>query len=209
MTTRGSSAGESSLPLGSRELKRAKRSVRRTVLGVRDAIPPADRARLAAAVTAQFLDLPEVVSARRVMAFSSFGSEVSTIGVIDGLLARGVLVLLPAIVDGDLQPRRYEPGVEMTPTSFGALEPAGEAIDPTLIDVVCMPAVAFDRSGNRVGYGGGFYDRFLPTTRADSVRAGVAFGIQVVDDELPSGRSDLRVDVVVTETETIRCRRDR
>jgi 5-formyltetrahydrofolate cyclo-ligase len=209
MTTSGPVPGNRVSPLESGELKRAKRAVRRTVLGIRDAIPPAERERLAGPITARFLDLPEVVSARSVMAFSSFGSEVPTIGVIDGLLARGVLVLLPAIVDGELEARRYEPGGEMTPTSFGALEPVGDAIDPTVIDVVCTPAVAFDRSGNRVGYGGGFYDRFLPRTRPDTVRAGLAFERQVVDEELPLGRSDQRVDVVVTESETIRCRRDR
>jgi 5-formyltetrahydrofolate cyclo-ligase len=208
MTTPGSVPGNRASPLDSGGLKRAKRAVRRTVLGIRDAIPSAERERLATAITTRFLDLPEVLSARSVMAFSSFGSEVPTIDVIERLLARGVLVLLPAIVDGDLESRRYEPGVQMTPTSFGALEPVGEAIDPTVIDVVCTPAVAFDRSGNRVGYGGGFYDRFLPRTRPDTVRAGLAFGSQVVDDELPSGRSDLQVDVIVTESETIRWRRD-
>jgi 5-formyltetrahydrofolate cyclo-ligase len=209
VTTPGSVSGSRPSALGSRELKRAKRAVRRTVLGIRDAIPAAERERLGAVITDRFLDLPEVVSAHSVMAFWSFGSEVPTTGLIEELLARGVLVLLPAIVDGNLEPRRYEPGVEMTPTSFGALEPAGDAIDPTLIDVVCTPAVAFDRSGNRVGYGGGFYDRFLPKTSPETIRAGLAFGSQVVDDALPSGPSDLRVDVVVTESETIRCRRDR
>jgi 5-formyltetrahydrofolate cyclo-ligase len=208
MTEPGSATGKGPIPLGSTELKRAKRSVRRTILGVRDAIPAPERARLAAAVTARFLDLQEVVAARSVMAFSSFGSEMPTVSLIDALLARGVLVLLPAIVDGDLQPRRYEPGVEMTFTSFGALEPAGEAVAPTVVDVVCVPAVAFDRTGNRVGYGGGFYDRFLTTTRPDTLRAGVGFGIQVIDDELPSGRTDTRLDAIVTESETIRCRRD-
>jgi 5-formyltetrahydrofolate cyclo-ligase len=206
MTTRGSASG--GRPSTSRELKRAKRAVRRTVLSTRDAIPVAERERLGAVITARFLDLPEVVSVHSVMAFSSFGSEVPTTDLIERLLARDVLVLLPAIVDGDLESRRYEPGVEMTPTSFGALEPAGEGIDPTAIEVVCTPGVAFDRSGNRVGYGGGFYDRFLLKTSPKTIRAGLAFGRQVVDDELPSGPTDLRVDVVVTESETIRCRRD-
>jgi 5-formyltetrahydrofolate cyclo-ligase len=59
-----------------------------------------------------------------------------------------------------------------------------------------------------VGYGGGFYDRFFPRTRGDALRAGVGFGIQLLGEALPGGPFDLRVDVVVTESETVRCRVD-
>jgi 5-formyltetrahydrofolate cyclo-ligase len=68
--------------------------------------------------------------------------------------------------------------------------------------------VAFDRSGRRVGYGGGFYDRFFPRTRPDAFRAGIGFGAQIVDGELPGGDFDQRLDAVVTESETVRCRRE-
>ena len=71
---------------------------------------------------------------------------------------------------------------------------------------MATPAVAFDRQGRRVGYGGGFYDRFFPRTRPDAFRVGIGFGVQLVDGELPGGSFDLRVDVVVTESETVRCR---
>ena len=97
----------------------------------------------------------------------------------------------------------------MTETTFGAREPAaGEMVHPAEIDVVATPAVAFDRAGRRVGYGGGFYDRFFPRTRADALRVGVGFGVQLLDEPLPGGAFDLRVDVVVTESETVRCRVD-
>ena len=93
-------------------------------------------------------------------------------------------------------------------TSFGAGEPVdGEVIDPSEIDVVVTPAVAFDRSGRRVGYGGGFYDRFLPKTRPDSTRVGIGFDVQLVDDDLPNGHFDLRVDAVVTDAEVVRIER--
>ena len=52
-------------------------------------------------------------------------------------------------------------------------------VHPAEIDVVATPAVAFDRAGRRVGYGGGFYDRFFPRTRADALRVGVGFGVQL------------------------------
>ena len=67
--------------------------------------------------------------------------------------------------------------------------------------------MAFDRSGRRVGYGGGFYDRFFPRTRPDALRIGVGFDVQLVDEELPSGHFDLGLDGVVTESGVYRVRR--
>ena len=67
------------------------------------------------------------------------------------------------------------------------------------------PGVAFDRSGHRIGYGGGFYDRFLRRTRRGVPRIALAFDLQVLPHELPVGSIDLGVDAIATETETIRC----
>ena len=192
----------------STELKKAKRDVRRAVLAARDAIAPADHDRSAAAATARFLSLPEVETASCVMVFWSFGSELPTRPMIESLHARGVVIALPTIEEGTLQPRRYEPGDPTTETAFGALEPAGGApIEPADLDVIATPAVAFDRAGSRVGYGGGFYDRFFARIPTDRVRAGIAFDVQVLPAgaALPRGRFDLQVDLIVTETETIRC----
>ena len=195
--------------MNSTELKRAKRRVRREVLAVRDAVPPERREQVAERVADRFIELPEVVGARTVMAFWSFGSELPTMPLIERLLGAGVRLALPRIDDGELHARTWAAGEPMTETTFGAREPAaGEPVDPVEIDVVATPAVAFDRMGRRVGYGGGFYDRFFPRTRDDALRAGVGFGLQLMDEALPGGPFDLRVDVVVTESETVRCRVD-
>ena len=97
----------------------------------------------------------------------------------------------------------------MTATAFGAFEPsAGTVLDPREIDVVAVPAVAFDREGHRVGYGGGFYDRFLTTIRDDAPTIGIGYELQLlpVGTSLPAGRFDRRIDLVVTEEGTVRCR---
>jgi len=195
--------------MNSGELKRAKRDVRRSVLALRDALPVAERGRLTQAITERFLALPEVARAQTVMAFCSFGSEVSTAPLIAGLHERGVQVALPRIVEGDLEARSYRPGDAVTSTTFGAFEPAeGTPVDPAGIDVIVVPAVAFDREGRRVGYGGGFYDRFLPRTRRDATRGGIGYDAQLAAPglSLPAGDFDLRVDLVVTEIETLRFR---
>jgi len=191
------------------ELKRAKRTVRTEVRTVRDAMPSAERRRRSAAIAERALSLAEVRDAGVVLAFWSFGSEVDTAPLLRALHEGGKTVALPRIVEGDLEPRVYSPGDPLEATSFGALEPAdGVGLDPGEIDVIVTPAVAFDRSGRRVGYGGGFYDRFLPRTRGDALRLGIAFDLQVVSGDLPGGGFDVRVDAIATETAVVRCRRD-
>ena len=192
--------------MSSGDLKRAKRDVRRRVLAARDATDVRARVRAAADVTQRVLALPEVAAATTVLAFSSFGSELPMLPLIDALVARGIRVGLPVIVGTDIEARAWRPGEPTTTTSFGAEEPAdGAPIEPSSIDVILTPAVAVDRRGGRVGYGGGFYDRFLPRTRDDAVRVAVVLAEQLVDEELPAGSFDLRVDAIVTPDEVIRC----
>jgi 5-formyltetrahydrofolate cyclo-ligase len=189
--------------MSSADLKRDKRRVRNAVRAERDAVPTDVREERAARVIERFLDVPEVQRARTVMLFSSFGSEVPTGSLIERLQRKGVVVALPRIEGAALVPVPYAPGDPTTTTPFGAEEPVGGTpLDPSSIDVIGVPGVAFDRRGARIGYGGGYYDRFLRGLRAFTV--GLVFGLQVLDEDLPAGRFDLPVDAIVTEEETIR-----
>ncbi len=139
------------------------------------------------------------------MAFWSFGSEVETAPLIEGLHEAGVRVALPRVEGADVVAVAYAPGDAVAPSAFGAMEPsAGRVIDPLEVEAVIVPGVAFDRAGGRVGYGGGFYDRFLPRTRPGVPAIAVAFAIQIVE-EVPGGGMDRRMDAIVTEDEVIRC----
>ncbi len=192
----------------SADLKRAKRAVRLRILAARDAMSASDRDQATARIVDRVLSLPEVGRASTVMAFWSFGSEPGTAPLMEALDSRGVRVALPRIVGGDMEAYAYAPGDAVTATSFGASEPStGAALDPSAIDVVVTPAVAFDRSGRRVGYGGGFYDRFFPRTRTDALRIGIGFDLQLVEEELPGGHFDLGIDAIVTESGVVRVRR--
>lgn len=192
----------------SADLKRAKRAVRLRILAARDAMSASERDQATARIVDRVLSLPEVGRASTVMAFWSFGSEPGTAPLMEALDSRGVRVALPRIVGGDMEAYVYAPGDAVTATSFGASEPStGAALDPSAIDVVVTPAVAFDRSGRRVGYGGGFYDRFFPRTRTDTLRIGIGFDLQLVEEELPGGHFDLGIDAIVTESGVVRVRR--
>jgi 5-formyltetrahydrofolate cyclo-ligase len=185
--------------VSSDDLKRRKRALRRKVGARRDAMPPEERERLGQAVARNLLALPEVRQASTVMAFSSFGSEVDSGPIIEQLARDGRRVVLPRVEGRTIVPVGYRSGDPVKPSSFGALEPAaGEPVGPEEIDVVVVPGLAFDRRGHRVGYGGGFYDRFLGRLRPDALTVGICFSVQVVD-EVPHGRGDRPVDLVVTE----------
>jgi 5-formyltetrahydrofolate cyclo-ligase len=187
------------------ELKKAKRRVRAEIRALRDAIPERRREQLGETITQRFLALPELGGAHTVMAFWSFGSEVPTEGLLRRLHARGLRVALPRIVDGELEPRTYEPGDPVTIASFGAGEPSdGSTLDPAEIDVVITPGVAFDRRGGRIGYGGGYYDRFSRRLREDALRAAICFGPQLVEGPIPGGSFDRPVHLIVTESEIVR-----
>lgn len=85
--------------------------------------------------------------------------------------------------------------------SFQIEEPTGDAItDPAEIEMIVVPAVAFDRRGNRLGRGKGFYDRLLSTTRATTI--GVGYDFQVID-ELPVEEHDVPMDMVITQNNII------
>ena len=104
-------------------------------------------------------------------------------------------------------PRRFpttRPGDPLEPTDYGPKEPARRvAVSPQDVDVVVTPGLAFDREGRRLGYGGGYYDRYLSRLHPHAVRIGIGFSRQVVE-EVPEEDGDETVDVIVTDDEVIR-----
>jgi 5-formyltetrahydrofolate cyclo-ligase len=192
-------------PSGHR-LKQAKRRLRRAILDDRDALAPYDRRERSRRIVDRILAMPELRRAGTVMAFWSFGSEVDTAPLLTRLHEAGIRIALPRIQRDDVIAVDYVPGDVVAPTPFGAMEPTeGRPVDVEEIDVVVVPGVAFDRDGARVGYGGGFYDRFLRRVRPGVPAVAIAFAMQVVG-RVPTGSIDRLVDAVVTEDEVIRCR---
>jgi 5-formyltetrahydrofolate cyclo-ligase len=154
------------------------------------------------------LRLPELARARTVAAYVSVGSEPGTPALLDALRARGVRVLLPALLpDNDLDWGVYTGEGSLAPVRHGArmtlLEPSGERLGPdavTTADVVLLPGLAVDARGMRLGRGGGSYDRVLARLeRADAHPALVVllYDTEVVE-RVPAEAHDRPVQAVVT-----------
>ncbi|MCI0634224.1 MAG: 5-formyltetrahydrofolate cyclo-ligase [Actinobacteria bacterium] len=185
-------------------LRSAKRALRREVLAARNALAVDDRAAWSSAIVERLLALPEAADARTVMAFWSFGSEVDTAPLISRLLDDGRTVALPRTEGPEIVPVAYERGDPVRSTAYGAMEPPfGRVLGAEELDLVVVPGVAFDRDGNRIGYGRGFYDRLLSRARSEVPAVAIAFGMQVVD-HVPIGGADRRIDAIVTEDEVVR-----
>jgi 5-formyltetrahydrofolate cyclo-ligase len=138
-------------------------------------------------------ELPEYQQAETVMAFVSFNGEPDTDPLFARLTVEGKRLVLPRV-----DPEGLVVAAGDTPrvaSRFGVQEPSGPPIDPSEVDLVIVPGLAFTTTGDRLGYGGGYYDRFLPMLAAPSV--GVCFVDQLVD-ELPLASHDVPVGAVIS-----------
>ena len=190
-----------------RERKKALRREMRAKLAGHD--PEAARA-AARAVRERVLALPEVTSSRRLLACLSFGAELDTWGLVERLQADDRDVYVPRVAVGDPHLHVHPYPCALETLSFGLRQPrpgtpelAPEEIDETL-DVALVVGLAFDRRGHRLGYGAGYFDRFLAGRAFPAV--GLAFELQIVE-ALPVEEHDVRMDVVVTEADTLRAAR--
>ncbi|MEM7225035.1 MAG: 5-formyltetrahydrofolate cyclo-ligase [Pseudomonadota bacterium] len=133
------------------------------------------------------------------------GKEIDPRPLMAHLADRGHSIGLPVMIgmDKPLLFRHWKEGDTLEPVGFGLLEPVAEApeLSPSLL---LVPLLAFDRTGIRLGYGGGFYDRTLKGLRAQgpTVAIGLAFGDQELD-QVPHHEADQALDWVVTEREAI------
>jgi 5-formyltetrahydrofolate cyclo-ligase len=181
-----------------------KAALRRVMKERRAAIPDAQRIRRSNEAADRLLAMPELTGVGVAFVFHSFGAEISTGPVIRALAGRRIALALPILADGRIEAAAYRLGDPLTASPYGALEPLARTIvEPERVDLVVTPGLAFDARGFRVGYGGAYYDRFLPRTRADAARIGLCFDEQVLD-AVPHGDGDEPVRAIVTDRRILR-----
>ena len=189
-----------------------KARLRERFRAARAGLAPEARASAARAVADRVASLPEWTAARVVALYWPVlaRGELDVRPLLDAALAAGKRVALP-VVAGASPPalvfrqaaRQPDGAVGLVVGRWGLREPPDTAplVEPAAIDLVVVPAFGAGREGGRIGHGGGFYDAFLPTTRA--ARVGVVYAACLVD-AVPREPHDVRLDVVVTEADVVR-----
>jgi len=183
-----------------------KKELRKKILKIRNAMPIEERTAQSTIITGRLVELDDIRKAATIMVFLNFGSEVRTDGLISWGWERGKRIVAPLCFP---ETREMAPCVihdfsDLETGHYGIREPkaAGALVVPhEEIDVVLIPAVAFDRQGRRVGYGGGYYDRFLPLVPR-AARIGMIFSCQLVP-EVKADLHDIPAQRIVTEKEII------
>ena len=190
---------------------RDKKEVRSFVLAKRAELHEEARKKKSLDIQNIVLAMPELIQAQTIMLFMDFRNEVETDRLVHYVLnAKKRLVLPRCASEGELilyHVQDLEENIEIG--KWGIREPKEDCprITPQEIDFVLVPGVAFDKDGNRLGYGGGYYDRFMKKLRGHVPRIGVAFQCQIVD-HIPTEPFDLKITTMVTE-KGIYCDQDR
>jgi len=185
------------------EKTQARREIERRI----KLLNPQQRALGSARIASALMELPEFAASGTVMLYMSIADEVDTVPIVKQALAQGKKVALPKV---DLKAkimaawRITDTGRDLAAGAFGIPEPAlRDVVDPAEIDFCLVPARGFDTLGNRLGRGGGYYDRFMDMPGFRAVRCGVAFDFQLLEN-IPHQPHDLPVNIIVTESRIIR-----
>lgn len=180
-----------------------KKKQRQQAKAVRNSI--SERLDKSSRIADNFLRLSEYERAKTVMSYASFSSEVSTDIINKAVKMDGKRLVLPVckVEEVELVPVLISDETELESGAYGITEPTvGEIIKKSEIDIVILPGLAFDKSGGRLGYGKGYYDRFL--AGGGAMKIALAFSEQIID-KVVCESFDLPVDIIVTEEGIIRC----
>lgn len=165
------------------------------MLEKRNALDAKEVARRSKRVQEFLLNTKEFKSARVVGAYHAFGSEVKTDLIIDQARALGKKIALPSVEGDCLTFYELSSGTYLVKGRYGIMEPLPYGpVDS--IDLLVVPGIAFDKMGYRLGYGKGYYDKFLAKKKVASIGLGYSFQIL---KKLPKGKYDKKVDAIATE----------
>jgi 5-formyltetrahydrofolate cyclo-ligase len=180
-------------------MRERKNSIRQVLRQKKEAMKPEDRLMKSHRICRHLLEI--IRDKETVLVYTSKEKEVNTVPLITALFGQGNPVIVPIIVKEDISLRLsyLRDFSALVPSTFGVPEPIGSEIPAAADDIgtIILPMLGFDRNGGRMGYGAGYYDRFLSKNR-NLRKIGIAFGCQEIDN-LPVDENDIPMDYIITE----------
>ncbi len=199
------------LVVSSESIAKDKIAIRKTMLQKRKELSHLRRSKKSASIAERLFDMDEFKESKSVFCFLSTSFEVQTDEIIRESLRLGKQVLVPLLVSGreNFEVVRVSSiDIEFLVGRYGIREPAPKyrsKVPFSMVDLVITPGLAFDAFGNRVGFGGGYYDKFFKKINKNVIRVAVGYDFQILN-LVPCSDLDETVHFVVTETKTLKCR---
>lgn len=183
-----------------------KKILRNKIQEKRDNLSDHERLTGSKLIAERFMGLDCYIASKEILAYHTFRSEIDTTIIIREALKQKKKIILPK-VSGSYLDLYYIKDLsnDLSPGSFGIMEPVPSRCTLASyksIDLALIPGVGFDRDYNRLGYGGGFYDKLLKKIPAEVPRIALAFDLQIAES-IPVMAHDLKVDIIITEKEML------
>jgi len=194
---------------GLKSVANAKATIRKLIIQKRKALSNLKQNEKSLVIAQRLLDMGEFKTSKAVFCFLSTAHEVKTEEIILKAFRLGKDVLIPLLnpQEGDMQVVRISRDTRFVIGKYGVREPSletREVVSSACIDFVIAPGLAFDIFGNRIGYGGGHYDKLFKNISNDVTRVAVGYDFQIIES-VPHSDFDESVHFIVTETKTLRC----
>ena len=180
-----------------------KQNLRKLIQDKRNAIPAEERNNKSRKAAEKFFFTKDYVEAVNILLYFPFRSEIDTTIIIRKALRDRKKIILPRVWHKNLDLyyiENYEH--QLKKGSYGIMEPVPELCEPAEVsemDLVIVPGVCFDKNFNRLGYGGGFYDKLLPLLNNNVKKIALCFEMQMLP-EIPISNYDIKVDEIITES---------
>jgi 5-formyltetrahydrofolate cyclo-ligase len=183
-----------------------KKSLREKVLRKRDVLTKEEHREKSICIAEYVIGYSAFKKADVILLFDSFRNEVDTAKIFESAIALGKKVYYPKVLGKEMEFYRVETEEDFEDGRWGIREPkvaVARKFIPKMEEYICviMPGAVFDKSGNRIGYGGGYYDKFLKRIETYSVyKVGIGFDCQVTEmEEFPREEHDVTLDMLITE----------
>jgi len=184
-----------------------KEDIRKMLLDRRNDFSKEEVVERSRIIKRKLLKLPEFREAKKIMIYLHFGNEVKTSGIIKECILQGKEVFIPI---NDFEKNEFYiskfPGYDnLERDKFGIPSPKKELIkaeDPSKLDMIIAPGVAFDLEGNRIGFGRGFFDKFISSLEEKVLVIGLCFDFQLLDS-IPADKNDIPMNEIITEKRLI------
>lgn len=182
------------------DLRPEKSSLRRLLLEKRDSISYEFTQISSNKIQENLQKLNSFRNAKTIGAYYSIDSEVSTKNILQDILNDAKDLSLPKVVDDNLIFKKISSLKDLEQGSFSILEPKENCADTSDLDVILVPSIAMTRNGQRLGYGYGYYDRYLSSTKSKTIT--LTYSKQIVK-KIPETENDVKIDYIVTEEEIL------